>query len=337
MAKSTTTAVDVTKPYVVGVDIGGTNTVFGIVDTRGNMIRSGSIKTTTHIVVEDYIEELASEIRKLCESEGGLEKIHGVGVGAPNGNYFTGSIDFAPNLPWKGRIPLAYMLSEALDLPVALTNDANAAAIGEMTYGAARGMKDFIEITLGTGVGSGIVVGGKLVYGHDGFAGEIGHTIIRRNGRMCGCGRQGCVETYCSATGVARTAREYLAIREDESLLRSLDVDEVTSKDVYDAAVKGDKLALEIFESTGTILGEALADAVAYTSPEAIILFGGLTRAGDLLVEPTRRHMEMNLLNIYQGKVRILLSELSESDAAVLGASAMGWEADREHLPKMIK
>lgn len=335
MAKTT---VDCTKPYVVGVDIGGTNTVMGIVDARGNMLRSGSIKTSVHNEIEDYIEELSNEIRKLCEAEGGLDKIHGIGVGAPNGNYFTGSIDFAPNLLWKGRIPLAHMLSEALDgIPVALTNDANAAAIGEMTYGAARGMKDFIEITLGTGVGSGIVVGGKLVYGHDGFAGEIGHTIVRRNGRMCGCGRQGCLETYCSAVGVARTAKEYLQIREDESLLREVNIDDITSKDVYDAAIKGDSLALEIFESAGAILGEALADAVAYTSPEAIILFGGLTRAGELILEPTKRHMERNLLNIYKDKVRILVSELSESDAAVLGASAMGWEADREHLPKLTK
>lgn len=326
------------KPYVVGVDIGGTNTVFGIVDTRGNMIRTGSIKSTNHLEVEDYIKELADAIRKLVDQEGGLEMIHGIGVGAPNGNYFTGSIDFAPNLLWKGRIPLAHLLSEALDgIPVALTNDANAAAIGEMTYGAARGMKDFIEITLGTGVGSGIVVGGKLVYGHDGFAGEVGHTIVRRNGRMCGCGRQGCLETYTSATGVARTAREYLEIREDDSLLRQIPLDEITSKDVYDAAVKGDKLALEIFESTGAILGEALADAVAYTSPEAIILFGGLTKAGDLIIAPTKRHMEMNLLNIYKNKVKILVSELKESDAAVLGASAMGWEADREHLLKLTK
>lgn len=326
------------KPYVVGVDIGGTNTVFGIVDTRGNMIRTGSIKSTNHLEVEDFVDELADAIRKLVDQEGGMGKIHGIGVGAPNGNYFTGSIDFAPNLLWKGRIPLAHMLSEALDgIPVALTNDANAAAIGEMTYGAARGMKDFIEITLGTGVGSGIVVGGKLVYGHDGFAGEIGHTIIRRNGRMCGCGRQGCLETYTSATGVARTAREYLEIREDDSLLRSINIEEITSKDVYEAAVKGDKLALEIFESTGAILGEALADAVAYTSPEAIILFGGLTKAGDLLIAPTKRHMEMNLLTIYKNKVKILVSELKESDAAVLGASAMGWEADRQHLPKLTK
>lgn len=332
------TAVSDPKPYVMGVDIGGTNTVFGIVDTRGNMIRTGSIKSTNHLEVENFILELAEAIRKLAEQEGGMTKIHGIGVGAPNGNYFTGSIDFAPNLLWKGRIPLAHMLSEALDgIPVALTNDANAAAIGEMTYGAARGMKDFIEITLGTGVGSGIVVGGKLVYGHDGFAGEIGHTIVRRNGRMCGCGRQGCLETYTSATGVARTAREYLEIREDDSLLRQKNIEEITSKDVYDAAVSGDKLALEIFESTGAILGEALADAVAYTSPEAIILFGGLTKAGDLLIAPTKRHMEMNLLNIYKNKVKILISELKESDAAVLGASAMGWEADREHLLKLTK
>ncbi|MDD7559377.1 MAG: ROK family protein [Porphyromonas sp.] len=331
------TQINEPKPYVVGIDVGGTNSVIGIVDTRGNILRSSSIKTAAHLDVEDFVNDLAAEIKKIADAENVYDKIHGIGIGAPNGNYFTGSIDFAPNLPWRGRIPLAHMLGEATGIPVALTNDANAAAIGEMTYGAARGMKDFIEITLGTGVGSGIVVGGKLVYGHDGFAGEIGHTIIRRNGRMCGCGRQGCVETYCSATGVARTAREFLEIREDASLLRELPIEEVTSKDVYDAAMKGDKLAIEIFESAGTILGEALADAVAYTSPEAIILFGGLTRAGDFILEPTKRHMEKNLLNIYRGKVKILVSELSESDAAVLGASAMGWEADRTHLEKLIK
>lgn len=324
------------KPYVVGVDIGGTNSVFGIVDARGNLISSNSIKTNIHPKVEDYVKELSDGIRKLAEDQGGLSKIHGIGVGAPNGNYFTGSIDFAPNLPWDGQIPLAYLLSEALDqIPVALTNDANAAAIGEMTYGAARGMKDFIEITLGTGLGSGIVVGGKLVYGHDGFAGEIGHTIIRRNGRMCGCGRLGCLETYASATGVARTAREYLEIRDDESLLREYNTEDITSKDVFNAAKQGDKMALEIFENTGAILGEALADAVAYTSPEAIILFGGLTHAGELIVEPTKRHMELNMLNIYKNKVKILVSELKESDAAVLGASALGWEADRELLKKV--
>ena len=331
------TNIEEPKPYVVGIDVGGTNSVIGIVDARGNILRSSSIKTATHLDIEDFVADLAAEIKKIADSEKVWDKIHGIGIGAPNGNYFTGSIDFAPNLPWKGRIPLAHLLSEATGLPVALTNDANAAAIGEMTYGAARGMKDFIEITLGTGVGSGIVVGGKLVYGHDGFAGEIGHTIIRRNGRICGCGRQGCVETYCSATGVARTAKEYLEIREDASLLREVPIDEITSKDVYDAAMKGDKLAIEIFESAGTILGEALADAVAYTSPEAIVLFGGLTRAGDFIIEPTKKAMEKNLLNIYKGKVKILVSELSESDAAVLGASAMGWEADRTHLVKLVK
>lgn len=325
-----------TKPYVVGVDVGGTNTVFGIVDARGNIIRSDKIKSTNHIKVEGYIDELATAIKELAADAGGIDLIHGIGIGAPNGNYFTGSIDFAPNLLWKGRIPLAHLLSEALDgIPVALTNDANAAAIGEMTYGAARGMKDFIEITLGTGLGSGIVVGGKLVYGHDGFAGEIGHTIIRRNGRSCGCGRMGCLETYCSATGVARTAKEFLAARNDSSLLRELNIDEITSKDVFDAAIQGDKLALEIFEATGAILGEALADAVAYTSPEAIILFGGLTKAGNILLEPVKRHMEHNLLNIYKDKVKILVSELKESDAAVLGASALGWEADRKLLSKL--
>ncbi len=322
------------KPYVVGIDVGGTNTVYGIVDARGTVLRSGTIKTSTHLEVEDYIEELGEALRVLINTVGGPDVIRGIGVGAPNGNFFTGSIDFAPNLNWKGRIPFADLLAKKTGLPVALTNDANAAAIGEMTYGAARGMKDFIVITLGTGVGSGIVIGGNLVYGHDGFAGELGHTIIRRNGRMCGCGRQGCLETYTSATGVARTAKEYLEIRKDDSLLRKLNIETVTSKDVFDAAIQGDKLALEIFETTGAILGEALADAVAFSSPEAIILFGGLTKAGDLILEPVKRHMELNLLNIYKGKVKIMMSELKESDAAVLGASALGWAADKQYLPK---
>lgn len=326
------------KPYVVGVDIGGTNTVFGIVDARGTIIRSGKIKSTNHIHVEDFIDELAEAIKDLASDAGGMELIHGIGVGAPNGNFFTGSIDFATNLLWKGRIPFAYLLSEALnELPVALTNDANAAAIGEMTYGAARGLRDFIELTLGTGVGSGIVVGGKLLYGHDGFAGELGHVIIRRNGRSCNCGRMGCLETYCSATGVARTAKEFLEARTDNSLLRNVDPIELTSKDVHDAAIQGDKMALDIFEFTGRILGEALADAVAITSPEAIILFGGLTKAGDILLEPTKRHMEQNLLEIYKNKVKILVSELKESDAAILGASALGWEADRKFLTTLTK
>ena len=315
------------KPYVIGVDLGGTNTVFGIVDARGNVVVNASIKTAVHNEIELYLDDLVVGLNMLIEQVGGKDKIRGIGVGAPNGNYFNGSIEFAPNLPWKGKIPLAQMLQDRIGIPVALTNDANAAAIGEMTYGAARGMKDFIVITLGTGVGSGIVVGGQLVYGHDGFAGELGHMIVRRNGRMCGCGRQGCLETYTSATGVARTAREYLSIRSDESLLRSVDVESITSKDVYDAAMQGDALALEIFEATGAILGESFADFVTFSSPEAIILFGGLTKSGDLLMNPIKHHMEKNLLPIYKGKTKLLFSQLKESDAAVLGASALGWEA----------
>ncbi len=315
------------KPYVIGIDMGGTNTVFGIVDARGNVVVSASIKTAAHNDINLYLNDLEAGLNMIIGQVGGKEKIKGIGIGAPNGNYFTGSIDFAPNLPWKGKIPLAEMIEERMGIPVALTNDANAAAIGEMTYGAARGMKDFIVITLGTGVGSGIVVGGQLVYGHDGFAGELGHMIVRRNGRMCGCGRQGCLEAYTSATGVARTAREYLSIRSEESKLRELDIASITSKDVFDAAMEGDTLALEIFESTGALLGEAFADFVTFSSPEAIILFGGLTKAGDLLMNPIKHHMDRNLLNIYQGKTQLLFSQLKESDAAVLGASALGWEA----------
>jgi glucokinase len=316
------------KPYVVGIDIGGTNTVFGIVDARGNVVASSSIKTGKHADINDYVDELKTSLNNLIEANDAVDKIAGIGVGAPNGNYFTGSIEMAPNLPWKGKIPLAKLLSDAFGIPTALTNDANAAAIGEMTYGVARGMKDFIMITLGTGVGSGIVVNGQLVYGHDGFAGELGHVIVKpSNGRMCGCGRTGCLEAYCSATGVARTAREYLETRTEKSLLRDIAIEEITSKDVYDAAVKGDKLAKEIFEYTGKIMGEAFANFIAYTSPEAIVLFGGLSRSGEMLMKPIREAMDRNTLNIYKGKTKLLLSELKEGDAAVLGASALGWEA----------
>ncbi len=316
------------KPYVVGIDIGGTNTVFGIVDARGNVIASNSIKTGKHANIEDYIAELKVALNKLIEAHDAKDKIHRIGVGAPNSNYFTGTIEYATNLPWKGVVPLAKLLTEAFGVPVAVTNDANAAAIGEMTYGAARGMKDFIMITLGTGVGSGIVVNGQLVYGHDGFAGELGHVIVKpSNGRMCGCGRTGCLETYCSATGVARTAREFLEIRTDPSRLRDLPIEEITSKDVYDAAIAGDKLAREIFQYTGEIMGRAFANFVAFSSPEAIILFGGLARAGELLMKPIKESMDRNMLNMFKGKTKLLLSELKESDAAVLGASALGWEA----------
>lgn len=315
------------KPYAVGIDIGGTNSVFGIVDARGTVISSGSIKTQKYLDINEYVEDLYTGLSKLIDEVGGAEKIKGIGVGAPNGNYYTGNIEFAPNLPWKGVIPLAKMLTQKFGIPVNLTNDANAAAIGEMTYGVARGMKDFIMITLGTGVGSGIVINGQLVYGHDGFAGELGHVIVRRtNGRICGCGRSGCLETYASATGVARTAREFLEIRKEPSLLRQIPNNEITSKDVYEAAVAGDKMAQEIFEFTGNILGEAFADFVAFSAPEAIVLFGGLSRAGDMIMNPIVEAMERNLLNIWKGKIKVLFSELKESDAAVLGASALGWE-----------
>ena len=315
------------KPYVVGIDIGGTNTVFGIVDARGTIIASGSIKTAGHGDAEAYADAVCEPLLKLIEANGGKDKIKGIGIGAPNGNYYSGTIEFAPNLPWKGIIPLAAMFKERTGIPTTLTNDANAAAIGEMTYGAARGMKDFIMITLGTGVGSGIVINGQMVYGHDGFAGELGHTIIRReNGRLCGCGRHGCLETYCSATGVARTAREILTSSTEESLLRSIPAEEITSKDVYDAAMKGDAVAKKIFDFTGTLLGEALADFIAFSSPEAIILFGGLAKSGELLTKPVQKAMEENVLNIFKGKTRLLISELKDSDAAVLGASALGWE-----------
>ena len=314
------------KPYVVGIDIGGTNTVFGIVDARGSILATGSIKTQKYTEINDYVNALYEELSRLLAQENVTDQIAGIGIGAPNGNYFTGNIEFAPNLPWKGVIPLAQMM---FNIPVTITNDANAAAIGEMTYGAARGVKDFIMITLGTGVGSGIVINGQMVYGHDGFAGELGHVIVRRgNGRLCGCGRTGCLEAYASATGVARTAREFLEIRNDESSLRQLPIQDITSKDVYDAAVSGDKLSQEIFEYTGKILGEAFADFVAFSSPRMIVLFGGLAKSGELIMRPIREAMERNLLPIYKGKVKIVLSELKESDAAVLGASALGWEAN---------
>lgn len=322
--------VNMEKPYVVGMDIGGTNTVFGVVDSRGNVLASDSIKTQDYETIDEYVDAVCKKLIPLLQQFGGAEKFKGMGVGAPNGNYYKGTIEFAPNLPWKGVIPLAALFEDKLGIPTALTNDANAAAIGEMTYGAARGLRDFIMITLGTGVGSGIVVNGQLVYGHDGFAGELGHVIVERDGRICGCGRKGCLETYCSATGVARTAREFLVARSEPSLLREIPAEEIVSKDVYDAAIKGDKLALEIFEYTGNILGRALADFIAFSSPEAIILFGGLAKSGDLIMKPIQKAMDENVLKIYAGKTKLLLSQLKDADAAVLGASALGWEVKED-------
>jgi glucokinase len=315
------------QPLAIGIDIGGTGTKFGIVDRDGNVLFSGEMSTKKHKEIETFIDELHGHLGELIEKAGGIGRIRGIGVGAPNGNFYTGTIEYAPNLPWNGIIPIAKMMSDKFQLPVTLTNDANAAAIGEMMYGAAKGMRDFIMITLGTGVGSGIVANGQLIYGHDGFAGELGHTIVIPDGRMHqGTGKRGSLESYASATGVRLTALEMLESSTEDSLLRKADKETLDSKVVYDAAIKGDKLALEIFEFTGKILGLALANAVMFSSPEAIILFGGLTKSGDLILNPTRRHMEENLIQVFQNKVKILVSHLKESDAAILGASALAWD-----------
>ena len=316
------------KPYVIGLDLGGTNSVFGIVDSRGDIKVTTAIKTQGYKNVEDYVKASVEALQIIIDQVGGIDNIKAMGIGAPNGNYYNGTIEFAPNLEWGryGVCPLADRFSKALGIPVALTNDANAAAIGEMTYGVARGMKNFIVLTLGTGVGSGIVVNGQLVYGCDGFAGELGHVIVIENGRPCGCGRRGCLEAYCSATGVARTARELLATTEEPSSLRELNPDEITSYDVSMAAEKGDKLALDVYAFTGKLLGEACANFAAFSSPEAFIFFGGLTKAGNLIMDPIKKAYDERVLNIFKGKAKFLISGLEGSSAAVLGASAVGWD-----------
>ncbi len=314
------------KPYVIGLDLGGTNSEFGIVDKNANIIASTRVKTAGHGDINQYVDDCVAALRPIIEQVGGIEKIHAMGIGAPNGNYYSGSIEFAPNLPWKGKIPLAQMFHERLGIPVRLTNDANAAAIGEMQYGAAKGMQNFIMITLGTGVGSGIVVNGQLVYGCDGFAGELGHVIVERDGRQCGCGRKGCLETYCSATGVARTAREIIEKTDKPTLLREIPLDKIESKDVAIAAGKGDEVAKQIFEETGRILGEACANFTAFSSPEAYIFFGGLAKAGDLIMNPIKKAYDEHVLRIFKDKAKFLVSELDGAGAAVLGASALGWE-----------
>ena len=321
------------KPYVIGLDLGGTNSVFGIVDSRGDIKATTAIKTQGYESVDDYVNASVEALQIIIDQVGGIEKIKAMGIGAPNGNFYKGTIEFAPNLSWghDGVVPLADMFSEKLGIPVALTNDANAAAIGEMTYGVARGMKNFIVITLGTGVGSGIVVNGQLVYGCDGFAGELGHVImVRENGRSCGCGRLGCLEAYCSATGVARTAREYLETTDEPSLLRSMNAADITSYDVSVAAGKGDALAQRVYEFAGKMLGEACADFAAFSSPEAFIFFGGLTKAGDLIMNPIKKAYDESVLNIFKGKAKFLVSGLDGSSAAVLGASAVGWDINKE-------
>ncbi len=316
------------QDLVIGIDIGGQTSKCGIVDARGTVLAQTVIRSDNHKEVEPFIAELAEALNRIIAEAKAEGRIRGIGVGAPNGNYYTGNIENAVNLVWGGPnvIPFAKLLSEQMNgIPVSLTNDANAAAMGEMTYGAARGMKNFIMITLGTGVGSGIVINGEMVYGHDGFAGELGHTCaVRHNGRTCNCGKTGCLETYASATGVARTAREWLEMSEEPSTLRSLD--KITSKDVYEAAKDGDQLALKIFEFTGRILGEKFADFIEFSAPEAIVLFGGLARAKEFLTEPIRKAMDANVLPLWRGKVALVYSQLKESDAAILGASALAWE-----------
>jgi glucokinase len=315
------------QPLAVGIDIGGTNTVFGIVDRRGNIVHQGSIKTKDHPDIALYMDALYAGLAPLVDKVTAAgDHVRGIGIGAPNGNFYHGTIEFAPNLPWKGVIPLAGLTTQQFGLPVQVTNDADAAAIGEMTYGAAKGMKDFIMITLGTGLGSGIVVNGQLVYGHDGFAGELGHVVVEREGRLCGCGRYGCLETYVSATGIVRTMQELLRTKKTDSVLRGAAAGDINSKTICDAALEGDQLALKAVDITACILGGALANFIAFSAPEAIILFGGLARAGELLIEPTRRYMNDNVLQIWKDKVKLIGSELKESDAAILGASALVWE-----------
>ena len=319
---------DVEKPYVIGLDMGGTNSIFGIVDQRGTIKAQTAIKTKAYPDIHDYVKAAVEALQPALDVVGGIEKIKGMGIGAPNGNFYTGNIEYAANLLWPGIVPIAQLFEDALGIPCRVTNDANAAAMGEMTYGVARGMKNFIMITLGTGVGSGIVVDGKIVYGSDGFAGELGHFVVDHTpaGRPCGCGRCGCLETYCSATGVARTAREVLAKNDADSPLRKLNLEDITSFDVFQAAEKGDPIALEIFNFTGTLLGRSCADFTTFNTPEAFVFFGGLTKAGDYLMDPLRKAYEENVLSLFKGKTKLLISALNGSEAAVLGASALGWE-----------
>lgn len=309
----------------IGIDIGGTNSIFGLVDKNGKILAEDSIKTSDYEEADIFLENLVKKIKTVMAELPEAIKLKGIGIGAPNGNYYNGTIEFAPNLKWTGIVELVKMTKKYFPVPVFLTNDANAAAIGEMIYGGAKGMKDFFTVTLGTGVGSGFVVDGKLVYGHDGFAGELGHTIVKENGRECGCGRNGCLETYASASGIKRTMCDLISKSEYSGILKDKDCDNISAKDIDKAARQGDTLAQEAFEITGEILGKSLANTVAITSPEAIFLFGGLANAGDLILKPTQKYMEENLLNIYKNKVKLLKSSLLESNAAILGSSALVW------------
>ena len=318
--------------FSVGIDIGGTNTAIGIVDEAGNVVVKGGVDTPSHGDAERYVKEMGASVKDMAKKlklTNPDSEIMGIGIGAPNGNYYSGTIEYAPNLSFKGIVHLVELMRA--EFPeykyVALTNDANAAAIGEMVYGGAKGMKNFVMYTLGTGVGSGVVVNGDLVYGHDGFAGECGHTTLIPGGRVCGCGAHGHLEAYCSAPGMKRTAFELLAYyNASDSLLADKSFNELSSKMIYEAAVKGDKVALEVFEKTGQYLGQGLADTVHHLSPEAIFLFGGPTAAGDYIFKPLRESLEAYLLPIFKNKIKILPSELSAGDAAIVGASALVWK-----------
>ena len=316
---------EITKPYVIGLDLGGTNSVFGIVDARGNIVATTAIKTQAYPDFDDYVKASVDALMPIIDTVGGIEKIKALGIGAPNGNYYNGTIEYAANLVWQGVVPIAKKFEEALGIPVIVTNDANAAAVGEFTYGVARGMKNFIMITLGTGVGSGIYINGQLVLGCDGLAGELGHLTVVPGGRTCGCGRKGCLETYCSANGIRRTVFELLEEKTAPSVLRDISFNDLTSAKIYEAAIEGDHIAREAFRKTGKMLGRALADFVTFSSPEAIILFGGLAKAGELIRKPTEEAMENNMLHCFKNKVKVLLSSLDEGNVAILGSAALAW------------
>lgn len=315
------------KSLVIGLDLGGTNSVFGVVDSKGEIIATTSIKTQAYPSVDQYIMESVKAIKQIAEQVGGMEKIRAMGIGAPCGNYYKGTIEHAANLVWaKGIVPLANMFVNELGIPVVVTNDAKAAAMGEMKYGVAVGMNNFVELTLGTGVGSGIVANGQLIYGFDGFAGELGHMIVEPDGRPCGCGRKGCLETYCSATGVVRTAIAMLEESPEATSLRDIATDKLTSYEVYKAAMAGDAMAQEVFKQTGRRIAIACANIATFLSPEAFIFFGGLAQAGELLLRPIEEAYNENVLSLYKGKARFLMSGLDGAKAAILGASAIAWD-----------
>lgn len=316
-----------TKSLVIGLDLGGTNSVFGVVDSKGEIITTTSIKTQAYPSVDQYVMESVKAVKQIAEQVGGMEKIRAMGIGAPCGNYYKGTIEHAANLVWaKGIVPLANMFVNELGIPVVVTNDAKAAAMGEMKYGVAVGMNNFVELTLGTGVGSGIVANGQLIYGFDGFAGELGHMIVEPDGRPCGCGRKGCLETYCSATGVVRTAIAMLEESSEATSLRDIATDKLTSYEVYKAAMAGDTMAQEVFKQTGRRIGIACANIATFLSPEAFIFFGGLAQAGELLLRPIEEAYNENVLSLYKGKARFLMSGLDGAKAAILGASAIAWD-----------